>query len=89
MSERKRSEVTLLAIDDIVVHNEDNILDGVLSVGNKWTKVDEIWQDGTRTYGVDSRTLIPIYNPLEYEFFSKQYVLNKDSNDDSASSKGR
>lgn len=72
------------------LHKKDEVLDEALFVGNKQTKVDVIWQDGTRTCSVDSRTLIPIDNLGDYDFFPGQYVLEKVSDDDGeASNSGR
>lgn len=68
-------------------HKKDDVLDGALFVGNKRTKVDVIWQDGTRTCSVDSRTLIPIDNLGDHDFFPEQYVLEKGSDDGGEASK--
>lgn len=71
-------------------HKKDDVLDGALFVCNRRTKVDVIWQDSTRTCGVDSRTLIPIDNLGDHDFFPEQYVLEKGSDDDGeASEAGR
>lgn len=76
-------------INDIVAHKKDNVPDGELFVGNKRTRVDVIWQDGTRKYGVDSTTLIPIDDAGDHDFFLKQYVLEKGSGDDGEVSESR
>lgn len=93
-SERRTSEVTLPVTDDIVSHRrarrKDNVLEEALFLGNKRTRVDVIWQDGTRTYGVESRTLTPIDDLGDHDFFPEQYVLDKGSDDDGeASEAGR
>ena len=90
-SERRISEVTLpVSTDDVVAHGKDNVnLDGALFVCNKRTKVDVLWQDGTRTCGVNSRTLIPIDDLGDHDFFPEQYVLEKGSDDDGEASEAR
>eukprot|EP00253_Pinus_taeda_P016252 PITA_16252 len=77
-SERRMLEVTMPATDDTVAHKKDN----ALFVGNKQTRVDVIWQDGTRTYGVDSTTLITIKDAGDHDFFPEEYVVEKGSDDD-------
>lgn len=48
---------------------------------NTVTKVDVAWQDGTREYGLESTSLIPIRAPSDQEFFPEQYVVEKASNE--------
>ncbi|CAA7403507.1 unnamed protein product [Spirodela intermedia] len=54
------------------------------SVASTLTKVDVAWQDGTREFGVNSTSLIPVQRPGDYDFFPEQYVMEKasDENDE-------
>ncbi|XP_020595838.1 probable ubiquitin-conjugating enzyme E2 23, partial [Phalaenopsis equestris] len=52
-----------------------------LFIMNTVTKVDVAWQDGTREYGLESTSLIPIRSPSDQEFFPEQYVVEKASNE--------
>lgn len=42
------------------------------------TKVDVLWQDGTKSCGIEASSLIPIECLGEHEFWPEQYVLNRD-----------
>ncbi|XP_062192129.1 probable ubiquitin-conjugating enzyme E2 23 [Phragmites australis] len=59
----------------------DESFERALLIANTYTKVDVIWQDGTKEYGVTSTSLIPIHSPNDHEFFPEQYVVDKVSND--------
>lgn len=50
------------------------------------TKVDVVWQDGTKECGLDSTFLIPIQTPNDHEFFPNQYVIEKPSENNCDSS---
>ncbi|PKU75555.1 probable ubiquitin-conjugating enzyme E2 23 [Dendrobium catenatum] len=52
-----------------------------LFIVNTVTKVDVAWQDGTREYGLESTSFIPIRAPSDQEFFPEQYVVEKASNE--------
>jgi ubiquitin-conjugating enzyme E2 O len=52
-----------------------------LLIANTYTKVDVIWQDGTKECGVTSTSLIPIHSPNDHEFFPEQYVVDKVTHD--------
>ncbi|XP_078448256.1 ubiquitin-conjugating enzyme 23 isoform X2 [Wolffia australiana] len=41
------------------------------------TKVDVIWQDGTKEFSVKAKSLIPIQSPGDHEFFPEQYVAEQ------------
>eukprot|EP01018_Ginkgo_biloba_P018614 Gb_29475 [translate_table: standard] len=70
-------------------HKKDDGLEGALFVVNTQTKVDVVWQDGTRASGVDSRTLIPVDNLGDHDFYPEQYVLEKGSEEDGVVSEAR
>lgn len=59
----------------------DESFERALLITNTYTKVDVIWQDGTKEYGVNSTSLIPIQSPNEHEFFPEQYAVDKVSDD--------
>ncbi|XP_068640389.1 probable ubiquitin-conjugating enzyme E2 23 [Aristolochia californica] len=48
---------------------------------NTKTKVDVVWQDGSRELGRDSTTLIPNESPGDQEFCPGQYVVEKASDE--------
>ncbi|XP_077246663.1 putative ubiquitin-conjugating enzyme E2 23 [Tasmannia lanceolata] len=56
--------------------------DRALLVVNTMTKVDVVWQDGTREFGRDSKTLIVANSPGDHEFCPEQYVVEKAINED-------
>ncbi|XP_077229678.1 putative ubiquitin-conjugating enzyme E2 24 isoform X2 [Tasmannia lanceolata] len=45
------------------------------------TKVDVLWQDGSRTIGLDSQTLTPVNNVDDHDFWPDQFVLEKGTYD--------
>lgn len=53
-----------------------------LLIVNTMTKVDVAWQDGTREFGRDSKSLIPINSPGDHEFCPEQYVVEKPSSEE-------
>ncbi|OEL36436.1 putative ubiquitin-conjugating enzyme E2 23 [Dichanthelium oligosanthes] len=59
----------------------DESFERALLIANTYTKVDVIWQDGTKECGVTSTLLIPIHSPNDHEFFPEQYVIDKVTND--------
>ncbi|KAL6847812.1 hypothetical protein ACP4OV_021940 [Aristida adscensionis] len=59
----------------------DESFERALLIANSYTKVDVLWQDGTKECGVTSTSLIPIQSPNDHEFFPEQYVVDKVSND--------
>ncbi|KAF8780040.1 hypothetical protein HU200_002008 [Digitaria exilis] len=59
----------------------DDSFERALLISNTCTKVDVIWQDGTKECGINSTLLIPIHSPNEHEFFPEQYVVDKVTND--------
>ncbi|XP_077219554.1 ubiquitin-conjugating enzyme 23 isoform X2 [Tasmannia lanceolata] len=52
-----------------------------LLIVNTTTKVNVVWQDGTREFGRDAKTLIPVNSPGDHEFCPEQYVVEKASNE--------
>jgi len=67
----------------------DDSFERALLIANTCTKVDVIWQDGTKECGVAATSLIPIHNPNDHEFFPEQYVVDKVTNDVDDSSEPR
>ncbi|KAG8046185.1 hypothetical protein GUJ93_ZPchr0008g14150 [Zizania palustris] len=59
----------------------DESFERALLIANTHTKVDVIWQDGTKEFGASSTSLIPIHSPNDHEFFPEQYVVDKVGND--------
>ncbi|XP_006643704.1 probable ubiquitin-conjugating enzyme E2 23 isoform X2 [Oryza brachyantha] len=59
----------------------DDSFERALLITNTYTKVDVIWQDGTKECGTSSTSLIPIHSPNDHEFFPEQYVVDKVGND--------
>jgi ubiquitin-conjugating enzyme E2 O len=47
------------------------------------TKVDVLWQDGTKSCGIEASSLIPIECFGDHEFWPEQYVLDKSLDGDS------
>ncbi|XP_077252277.1 putative ubiquitin-conjugating enzyme E2 24 isoform X2 [Tasmannia lanceolata] len=45
------------------------------------TKVDVLWQDGSRSIGLDSQTLTPVNNVGDHDFWPEQFVLEKGTYD--------
>jgi ubiquitin-conjugating enzyme E2 O len=53
------------------------------------TKVDVLWQDGTRSLGLDSHSLFPINAVDAHDFWPDQFVMEKGICDDPDSSSGQ
>lgn len=70
-------------------HRRNETFERALFIVNTVTKVDVVWQDGTREFGLESTSLIPVHSPNDHEFFPEQYVVEKASNegDDSSGTK--
>ncbi|KAL6626655.1 hypothetical protein ACP70R_030381 [Stipagrostis hirtigluma subsp. patula] len=77
---RKKFRKVFLKKDKRTKRRDENF-ERALLIANSYTKVDVIWQDGTKEYGVSSTSLIPIHSPNDHEFFPEQYVVDKVSND--------
>ncbi|PKA55661.1 putative ubiquitin-conjugating enzyme E2 23 [Apostasia shenzhenica] len=60
---------------------KDENFERALLIVSTVTKVDVAWQDGSREYGLESTSLIPIRTPSDHEFFPEQYVVEKASNE--------
>ncbi|XP_062200148.1 probable ubiquitin-conjugating enzyme E2 23 isoform X2 [Phragmites australis] len=82
---RKKFRKVFLKKDKRTKRRDENF-ERALLIANTYTKVDVIWQDGTKEYGVSSTSLIPIHSPNDHEFFPEQYVVDKISNDGDDSS---
>lgn len=67
---------------DKKVHKKEDILEQALLVVNTKTKVDILWQDGTTSFGIDSKVLFHVDNLGEHDFWPEQYVLEKGSEED-------
>jgi ubiquitin-conjugating enzyme E2 O len=63
----------------------DDSFERALLIANSCTKVDVVWQDGTKECGVAATSLIPIHSPNDHDFFPEQYVVDKVTNDDDSS----
>ncbi|KAJ6838147.1 putative ubiquitin-conjugating enzyme E2 23 [Iris pallida] len=74
---------------DKKTRRRDETFERALFIINTMTKVDVAWQDGTKQYDVDSKSLLPIQSPSDHEFFPEQYVVEKVSSeyDDSLDTK--
>ncbi|KAK3163760.1 hypothetical protein QOZ80_1AG0007990 [Eleusine coracana subsp. coracana] len=77
---RKKIRKVFLKKDKRTKRRDDSFERALLIV-NSHTKVDVIWQDGTKECGVTSTSLIPIHSPNDHDFFPEQYVVDKVSND--------
>ncbi|WOK94673.1 putative ubiquitin-conjugating enzyme E2 23 [Canna indica] len=67
----------------------DENFERALFIVNTITKVDVVWQDGTKEFGLQSTSLIPIHTPNDHEFFPEQYVVEKASNEGDGSETSR
>eukprot|EP01018_Ginkgo_biloba_P025780 Gb_03391 [translate_table: standard] len=83
----------LLTLDSctpiVSVPKKEDVLDWALLVVNTKTKVDVLWQDGTRSLGVDSKTLFPIDNLGDHDFCLEHYVLKKALDEDRGNSEAK
>lgn len=77
---RKKIRKVFLKKDKRTKRRDDSF-ERALLIANSHTKVDVIWQDGTKQCGVTSTSLIPIHSPNDHDFFPEQYVVDKVSND--------
>ncbi|XP_057848632.2 probable ubiquitin-conjugating enzyme E2 23, partial [Cryptomeria japonica] len=68
---------------------KDDVFESALLIVNTKTKVDVLWQDGTKSFGVDSKVLFAVYNLGEHDFRPEQYVLEKGSDEDGEDSQTR
>ncbi|KAH9291898.1 hypothetical protein KI387_042915 [Taxus chinensis] len=71
---------------DSKVHKKGDVIEQALFVVNTKTKVDVIWQDGTHSFCSDSRTLFPVDNLGDHDFWPEQYVQEKGQDEDVVSS---
>lgn len=60
------------------VKKEDFYEHALLIVGTK-TKVDVVWQDGTREKGVDTCSLFPVDHVGDHDFWPEQHVMERGS----------
>ncbi|KAF5200060.1 Ubiquitin-conjugating enzyme family protein [Thalictrum thalictroides] len=58
-----------------------NSYETIYVIVKKRTKVDVLWQDGTRSIGLDSQCLLPVNSVGDHEFWPEQFVLEKSSDD--------
>eukprot|EP01018_Ginkgo_biloba_P023413 Gb_01294 [translate_table: standard] len=75
--------------DDKRGHKREDVLEQALFIVNTKTKVDVVWQDGTQSFCLDSRTLFPVDNLGDHDFWPEQYVLEKGSDEDGVHSDAR
>ncbi|TVU22119.1 hypothetical protein EJB05_31801, partial [Eragrostis curvula] len=80
VTHRKKFRKVFLKKDKRTKRRDDSF-ERALLIANTYTKVDVIWQDGTKECRVNSTSLIPIHSPNDHEFFPEQYVVDKVSND--------
>ena len=83
---RKKIRKVIVRKDHKRTKRRDENFERALLIADTHTKVDVIWQDGTKEYGVISTSLIPIQSPNEHEFFPEQYAMDKVSDDVDGSS---
>eukprot|EP01018_Ginkgo_biloba_P041296 Gb_00082 [translate_table: standard] len=74
---------------DKKVPKKEDVLEWALLVVNTKTKVDVLWQDGTRSLGVDSKILFPVDNLGDHDFWPEHYVLEKGSDEDGGDSEAK
>lgn len=86
---RKKIRRVLIKKDHKRTKRRDEIFERALLIADTHTKVDVIWQDGTKEFGVSSTSLIPIQSPNDHEFFPEQYAVDKVSDDVDGSSDTR
>ncbi|GLJ17158.1 hypothetical protein SUGI_0297070 [Cryptomeria japonica] len=71
------------------VHKKGDVIEQALFVVNTKTKVDVVWQDGTHSFCLDSRTLFPVDNLGDHDFWPEQYVQEKGQDEDGVASNSR
>jgi ubiquitin-conjugating enzyme E2 O len=86
---RKKNRKLTIKKDHKRTKRRDEIFERAMLIADTHTKVDVLWQDGTKEYGISSTSLIPIQSPNEHEFFPEQYAVDKVSDDDDGSSETR
>uniref|UniRef100_A0ACD5VJG4 Uncharacterized protein n=1 Tax=Avena sativa TaxID=4498 RepID=A0ACD5VJG4_AVESA len=86
---RKKIRKVFIKKDHKRTKRRDEIFEKALLIADTHTKVDVVWQDGTKEYGVSSTSLIPIQSPNEHELFPEQYAMEKVSDDVDGSSETR
>lgn len=57
-------------------------IEEVFVVAKTRSKVDVIWQDGTQSFGLDSKSLLPINIMDAHEFWAHQFVVKKGDHED-------
>lgn len=60
----------------------EDVSEQALFVLKTKTKVDVVWQDGTESFCLDSRTLFPVDNLGDHDFWPGQYVMEKGQDED-------
>lgn len=60
----------------------EDVTERALFVLKTKTKVDVVWQDGTQSVCLDSRTLFPVDNLGDHDFWPGQYVMEKGQDED-------
>ncbi|CAM0879181.1 unnamed protein product [Alopecurus aequalis] len=86
---RKKIRKVLIKKDHKRTKRRDESFGKALLIADTHTKVDVIWQDGTKECGISSTSLIPIQSPNEHEFFPENYAVDKVSDDFDGSSETR
>lgn len=64
---------------------KEDVSEQALFVLKTKTKVDVVWQDGTQSFCLDSRTLFPVDNLGDHDFWPGQYVMEKGQDEDGVS----
>ncbi|KAK1295716.1 putative ubiquitin-conjugating enzyme E2 23 [Acorus calamus] len=59
------------------VRKREETYERALQIVNTRTRVVVAWQDGSREFGLDSTSLIPIHTPGDQDFFPEEYVVEK------------
>lgn len=60
-------------------HKKENFVERALLIVGTKTKVDVVWQDGTREQGVDACTLFPVDHLGDHDFWPEQHVMERSS----------
>ena len=63
------------------LHKREESSQKAFFVASTTTQVDVVWQDGTKEFSIEAKSLIPIHNPGEHEFFPEQYVTEEASHE--------
>lgn len=67
---------------------DDRYWKQMYAITKKKIKVDVLWQNGSRSVGLDSQSLFPVNNVGDHDFWSGQFVLEKVSLEDVDGSNG-